>query len=95
MRLFLFRKVGDVYDCVRVELLNIKESEAKNHSVRKFFAKVRSVLKCRRADGYVDTAVKMIIAVVVGALLLSGLYVLFNNTVLPGLAERIQDMFSL
>lgn len=42
-----------------------------------------------------DTAVKMIIAVVVGALLLSGLYVLFNNTVLPGLAERIQDVFSL
>ena len=60
--------------------------EAKNHSVRKFFAKARSVLKSRRADGYVDTAVKMIIAVVVGALLLSGLYVLFNNTVLPGLA---------
>ena len=34
----------------------------------------------------------MIIAVVVGALLLSGLYVLFNNTVLPGLVERIQDL---
>ena len=35
--------------------------------MRKFFAKARSVLKSRRADGYVDTAVKMIIAVVVGA----------------------------
>ncbi len=63
--------------------------------MRKFFAKTRNVLKSRRGDGYVDTAVKMIIAVVIGALLLSGLYYIFNNIILPGLAERIQDMFSL
>jgi hypothetical protein len=42
---------------------------------------------------YIDTAVKMIIAVVIGALLLSGLYLIFNDMILPGLAERIQDMF--
>ena len=45
-----------------------------------------------RAEGYVDTAVKMIIAVVIGTLLLSGLYYLFNNVVLPGLAEHMQGM---
>ena len=63
--------------------------------MKKFFTKARNVLKSRRGDGYVDTAVKMIIAVVIGALLLSGLYYIFNNIILPGLAERIQDMFSL
>ncbi len=61
--------------------------------MKKFFAKIKNVLKSKRGDGYVDTAVKMIIAVVIGALLLAGLYFLFNNIVLPGLAERIQDMF--
>jgi len=32
-------------------------------------------------------------AVVIGSLLLAGLYALFNGLILPGLAERIQDMF--
>lgn len=61
--------------------------------MKQFFAKIQNVLESKRGDGYVDTAVKMIIAVVIGALLLAGLYFLFNNIVLPGLAERIQDMF--
>ena len=42
---------------------------------------------------YIDTAVKMIISVVLGSLLLTGLYQLFNSVVLPGLADRIQSMF--
>lgn len=43
---------------------------------------------------YVDKVIGMIIAVVIGGLLLAGLYALFNNTVLPGLADKIQSMFS-
>ena len=58
-----------------------------------FFKKAANILYNKHGDGYVDTAVKMIIAVVVGALLLGGLYYLFNSIVLPGLADRIQDMF--
>ena len=34
-----------------------------------------------------------IIAVVLGALLLAGLYALFNDTVLPTLVERVEEMF--
>ncbi len=33
-------------------------------------------------EGYVDTAVKILIAVVLGALLLAGLYALFNEQVM-------------
>jgi hypothetical protein len=62
--------------------------------VKKFFAKVKDMLESKRGEGYVDTAVNMIIAVVIGALLLGGLYFIFNSMILPGLAERIQDMFS-
>lgn len=50
-------------------------------------------LRERRAEGYVDTAVKILICVVLGALLLAGLYALFNDTVLPTLTRRIQEMF--
>lgn len=45
-------------------------------------------------EGYVDTAVKILIAVVLGALLLAGLYALFNHTVLPTLVNRIKEMFN-
>ena len=62
--------------------------------MKKFFKKVKAVLEDRGGEGYVDTAVKMIIAVVIGTLLLGGLYYIFNSMILPGLAERIQDMFS-
>lgn len=48
----------------------------------------------KRAEGYVDTAVKILICVVLGALLLAGLYSLFNDTVLPTLTNRIQEMFN-
>lgn len=51
-------------------------------------------LREKRAEGYVDTAVKILICVVLGALLLAGLYALFNDTVLPTLTQRIQEMFN-
>ena len=41
-----------------------------------------------------DTAIKILIAVVLGALLLAGLYALFNDTVLPTLVERVEEMFN-
>ena len=48
----------------------------------------------RSGEGYVDTAVKILIAVVLGALLLAGLYALFKDTVLPTLVNSIQQMFN-
>ncbi len=38
------------------------------------------LLKDKKGEGYVDSGLKILIAVVVGALLLAGLYALFNNT---------------
>ena len=54
----------------------------------------RRKLAERSAEGYIDTAVKILIAVVLGALLLAGLYALFKDTVLPTLTNRIQQMFN-
>ena len=48
----------------------------------------------KKAEGYVDTGVKIIISVVIGALLLGGLYTLFNTTIIPTLTTKITNMFS-
>ena len=47
-----------------------------------------------RAEGYVDSGVKILIAVVIGALLLSGLYALFNTTIMPTVTSKITDLFN-
>lgn len=54
---------------------------------------VKNKLPDTSGEGYVDTAIKILIAVVLGALLLAGLYALFNDTVLPTLVRRVQEMF--
>ena len=55
-------------------------------------AKTAMLLKDKKGENYVDTAVKILIAVVIGALLLAGLYALFG--VMPTLTRRIQEMFN-
>ena len=47
-----------------------------------------------RGEGYVDSGVKILIAVVIGALLLSGLYALFNDTIMPTVTTKIQNLFN-
>ena len=54
---------------------------------------VKNKLQDTSGEGYVVTAIKILIAVVLGALLLEGLYALFNDTVLPTLVRRVQEMF--
>ena len=47
-----------------------------------------------KAEGYVDSGVKIVIAVVIGALLLGGLYTLFNSTIMPTVTSKITELFS-
>jgi len=54
----------------------------------------RRALANNSGEGYVDTAVKILIAVVIGALVLAGLYALFNTTVMPTLVQKVQEMFN-
>ena len=61
---------------------------------RKSVTTVQSVVAEKRAEGYIDTAVKIIIGVVIGGVLLAGLYTLFNTTVIPTLTTKIGQMFS-
>ena len=72
--------------------------------MKKFFNKVqnkanelairaKSTIDNARAEGYIDTGVKIIFGVVVGAVILGGLYALFDGVILPTLETRIDGMF--
>lgn len=56
----------------------------------------RTVRLAAATDGeaYVDTGVKILIAVVVGALLLAGLYALFGDTIMPTVTEKVEELFN-
>ena len=49
-------------------------------------------LKNKSGEGHIDTGVKIIIGIVIGALILGGLYALFDNVVMPKLNAKVQDM---
>jgi len=67
--------------------------KTKNYLVRQAVA-AKIAINNNRGEGYIDTAVKILIAVVLGALLLAGLYALFGEVVMPTLEERIKEMFN-
>lgn len=48
----------------------------------------------KKAEGYVDSGVKILIAVVIGALLLAGLYALFNTTIMPTVTQKVTGLFN-
>lgn len=56
--------------------------------------KMAALLTQKSGEGFVDTALKILISVVVGALLLAGLYTLFKDTILPTLTQKITDLFN-
>ena len=73
--------------------------------MKKFIANIRSKFQSAavrtvvavsnvKAEGYVDSGVKILIAVVIGALLLAGLYALFNTTIMPTVTKKITDLFN-
>ena len=64
----------------------------KNVKGKAFYA--AAMLKNNRGENFVDSGVKILIAVVIGALLLGGLYALFGDTIMPTVTEKVEDMFN-
>ena len=67
---------------------NMMKKAAQN--VKAVAVRAGMLMKDTKGENYVDTAVKILIAVVLGA----GLYALFGDVVMPTLTQRIQDMFN-
>ena len=56
--------------------------------------RARTALSNQRGDFYISDAVKIIIAVVLGALLLAALTLIFNDTVIPRITKEIEGLFA-
>lgn len=56
--------------------------------------KIMGVLRDNSGQGAVDVAVVCLLSVVLGALILAGLYALMGDTVMPSLKEKIESMFN-
>lgn len=56
--------------------------------------RAKELLKSKKGENFVDSGIKILIAVVIGALLLGGLYSLFGDTILPTLTQKVTDMFN-
>ena len=54
----------------------------------------KTAIESTSGEGYIDTGVKIIIGVVIGGVLLAGLYALFNTTIIPTLTSKITQMFN-
>lgn len=54
----------------------------------------RTAIASTSGEGYIDTGVKIIIGVVIGGVILAGLFTLFKSVILPALSTEIQDMFN-
>ena len=57
-------------------------------------SKAVEVIETKTAETYVDTGVKVLIAVVLGALLLTLLYGLFEDTIMPSVVTKVQGVFN-
>ena len=68
---------------------NINKLACKAHDVTHG---VQNTLANRRGEMYIDTGVKVLIGVVLGALLLTTLYVLFGDTILPNIESAIEGL---
>ena len=64
------------------------------NKVNSMVATTKATVVTKKAEGYVDSGVKILIAVVIGALLLAGLYALFNTTIMPTVTTKITELFS-
>lgn len=69
----------------------IKKMEMKLITLKE---RVKNKVTENSGQGAVDTAIIVLLSVVLGALLLAGLYALMDDTVLPTLTQKIQEMFN-
>ena len=65
-----------------------------SNKINSIATRTQTAIANTRAEGYVDSGVKILIAVVIGALLLSGLYALFNTTIMPTVTSKITELFN-
>lgn len=89
--------VQDSYDRMNtIEKLKYRIKKWRINTVRNMktlFTRTRVILADQSGQGALDQVVSILISIVLGALLLAGLYALFADTLLPLIQERVMDIF--
>ena len=88
----MFKKIKNFIRSAKNRIQNVAANVI-GKFVDKYF-EARTLLTAPTAEGYVDSGVKILIAVVIGALLLAGLYALFNTTIMPTVTQKVQELFN-
>lgn len=55
---------------------------------------IKNAFANKKSEAYVDSAMKILIAVVIGALLLALLWAIFNSTIGPSVNEAVENLFT-
>ena len=71
-----------------------RSKKAIDNKCNEIYCKAQTAVANAKAEFYIDKTVGIIIAVVVGGVLLAGLYALFNTTIIPTLTAKISQMFN-
>ena len=61
---------------------------------RELADRTAEALTDRTGQGTLDVAITVLISIVLGALILAGLYLIVDDPVLPTIPQRIKDMFN-
>lgn len=67
-------------------------NSVKNKATKAYIAG-KTALAAKKGEGYIDTALKIIIGVVIGGVILAALYTLFDSTIMPTLETKIDGFF--
>ena len=65
-----------------------------NNKINSTAIKAKTAIENKTAEMYVDKGVGIIIAVVVGAAILAGVYALFKTTILPDMSSKVGEMWN-
>ena len=65
-----------------------------NNKINSTAIKAKTAIENKTAEMYVDKGVGIIIAVVVGAAILAGVYALFKTTILPSMTTKVGEMWN-
>lgn len=71
------------------------------HQMNRFYTnlictkfKVKRILASNSGEGFFSSGIGILITVVVGGVLLTGIFLLFKDIVLPTVTDKIKDMFN-
>ena len=65
-----------------------------SNKVNALAIKAKMALEAKKAELYVDKGIGIIIAVVVGAAIMAGIYALFKTTIIPNMNTKVSGLWT-